>query len=160
MTIELGYMVRDKLTGFTGVAENRATFLYGCDRYCVQPPVDKDGKIPESTMIDEPQLELVADTERVVEPMQPPEQSVKLGLVVFDPIRGVEGTAFGRAVYLNGCARLFVHPKRTGKDNDKSFWVDEPQVEVRTSLLGKDKKTIDSVPRARTGGPAPSSSKY
>ena len=59
MKISLGTVVRDKVTGFMGVAENRATFMYGVDRYCIQPKVDKDGKIPESSMIDEPQLEIV-----------------------------------------------------------------------------------------------------
>lgn len=41
MSIALGSIVQDKVTGLVGVAENRATFLYGCDRYCIQPRIIK-----------------------------------------------------------------------------------------------------------------------
>ena len=61
--IPLGMIVRDKVTGLVGVAENRATFMYDCDRYCVQPRI-RDGRIPESIMVDEPQLEILHDEPR------------------------------------------------------------------------------------------------
>ena len=157
MTIPLGTIVRDKVTGFVGVAENRATFLYGCDRYFIQPQIKEDGSIPDGAMIDEPQLEPVEDKEPVMEAMGDPEQLVELGQVVKDPVKDVEGTVTGRAVYLNGCSRVFVEPKFSAKTKElASYWVDEQQVEP----LRKRTKVVEKTEGKAPGGPARSSSKY
>ncbi len=58
--INLGDKVKDKVTGFTGIAIGRTTWLHGCDRYVVQPIVGKDGKLPENQVFDELQLEVVS----------------------------------------------------------------------------------------------------
>ena len=44
--IKLGSKVKDKITGFTGVAVQRIEYLYGCVRYGVEGKVGKDGKAP------------------------------------------------------------------------------------------------------------------
>lgn len=59
MSVELGDKVRDKVTGFTGIAVSRIFWLYGCNRIGIQPPVGKDGKRPETEYFDEPQCEVV-----------------------------------------------------------------------------------------------------
>ncbi|WP_320838478.1 hypothetical protein [Zhongshania sp.] len=161
MRVPLGTIVKDKVTGLKGVAENRATFLYGCDRYCIQPQAKEDGTVPDSIMVDEPQLEIMESEPRAMIPAGEPEQKIELGCVVEDPIRGMVGTATGRAVYLNGCSRIFVQPKQVGDKEQKSWWVDEQQLKVKTSFTGSEKRTVDPVVRhARIGGPAPSNSKY
>ncbi len=59
--IELGSKCRDKLTGFMGVAVARTQWLYGCERYTVQPEkLDKDGKVLDTVTFDEPQLEVLS----------------------------------------------------------------------------------------------------
>jgi len=63
--VELGDHVRDTVSGFEGVAVARTEYLNGCARVGVQPPVDKDGKLPEAHHFDEPQLEVVLDQEAV-----------------------------------------------------------------------------------------------
>ena len=155
MRIQLGTVVRDRVTGFIGIAENRAAFLYGCDRYCVQPRVDKDGKIPDNQMIDEPQLEIVEGEQAVMSPVSEPPTLVELGQIVYDPVKDMEGTVMGRAVYLNGCSRIMVQPKQKGEKERKSWWVDEPQVTPRNSFI----KKVTQVEKKR-GGPALSNSKY
>ena len=55
--IELGREVRDKVSGFTGIASGRSTYLSGCAHICISPKVGKDRKLPESKWIDEPQVE-------------------------------------------------------------------------------------------------------
>ena len=55
--IELGQTVKDKVSGFVGVAVTSHEYLNGCRRISVQPPVDKDGKLPDVVTFDEPQLE-------------------------------------------------------------------------------------------------------
>lgn len=57
--VSLGDEVRDIVSGFKGIAIARTSYLQGCDRICVQPPVDEDGKLPKEAHFDEPQLEVV-----------------------------------------------------------------------------------------------------
>jgi hypothetical protein len=52
----LGQEYTDKITGFKGIAVYRTTWISGCDRIGLQPPVDKDGDIPDIQSFDEPML--------------------------------------------------------------------------------------------------------
>lgn len=163
--IKLGIVVRDKLTGIIGVTDNVASYLYGCDRYCVQP-FPKEGEVekPKSIMVDEPQLEVVADREPLMEAPPAPGQIVKLGQVVFDPIKNMKGVCTGRAVYLNGCSRILVElDMKNSKDLDfDSYWIDELRVQPSVNVVGG--KPImgheprdypaSSAPAASRGGPA------
>jgi len=56
----LGARVRDTLTGFEGIVNNRNQWLHNCNVYGIKPTsLDKDGKPRETHHFDEPQLELV-----------------------------------------------------------------------------------------------------
>lgn len=57
--IKLGDKVKDTISGFEGVAISRHSYLQGCDRISVQPPVDNEGKLPDTASFDEPQLTVV-----------------------------------------------------------------------------------------------------
>lgn len=57
--IEMGMKVKDAVTGFTGIVVATHNYLNGCMRVTVQPPVDKDGKLPDPATFDEPQLKQV-----------------------------------------------------------------------------------------------------
>ena len=59
--IKLGMEVRDKISGLTGIVTSVTEFLYGCRRLGVSPKEVKDGLIVDSSMVDEPQLEVVGD---------------------------------------------------------------------------------------------------
>lgn len=67
--IQLGDKVRDRLTGFEGVATGRHEYLYGCTRFTVSPVVLKDGHIAGNESFDEPQLEVLERAAFV--PMRP-----------------------------------------------------------------------------------------
>jgi hypothetical protein len=67
----LGKKVKDKVSGFEGIVVGRHTFLAGCDRYSVQPPVDKDGKLPEQQTFDDPQLKIVKEKKVVIKGEKP-----------------------------------------------------------------------------------------
>lgn len=56
--IKLGQKVRDKLTGFTGIATARLQYINRCEQVLVSLPVDKEGKHVESVWIDAPRLEV------------------------------------------------------------------------------------------------------
>lgn len=59
--IKLGTKVIDKVTGFEGIATSRVEYINGCIQYGVTPKVKKDDTTayPDSTYVDEGQLELV-----------------------------------------------------------------------------------------------------
>lgn len=58
-----GEKVKSSISGFQGLITARADHLNGCNRYWVQPPVDKDGKMQEGMWFDEGELERVAVAE-------------------------------------------------------------------------------------------------
>jgi hypothetical protein len=57
--MQLGDVVRDRVSGFQGVAVCRSEWLNGCVRWSVQPQALHEGKPIESQYIDEEQLEVV-----------------------------------------------------------------------------------------------------
>ncbi len=58
--IELGQEVKDKVTGFKGIASGKCIYLSGCTHVCIQPKVEKDGKLPDAKWFDEPMVEVVS----------------------------------------------------------------------------------------------------
>lgn len=48
----LGDRVRDRVSGFTGIATSHARHLTGCDRLWVEPAVDSTGKRGEGMWLD------------------------------------------------------------------------------------------------------------
>lgn len=57
--IVLGQEVKDRVSGFTGTAIARTTYLQGCDRISVQPKVTKSGELPAWKTFDEPDLVVI-----------------------------------------------------------------------------------------------------
>lgn len=55
-TIENGTTVKSSISGFTGMVTSRAQHLHGCNRYFVNPPVDKEGKLSDGYWFDEAEL--------------------------------------------------------------------------------------------------------
>ena len=66
MEIKLGNKVRDKVTGFEGIATARIEYINKCVQFCVKPKVKEDGKMPDGEYIDVDELEIV-DTGIVIE---------------------------------------------------------------------------------------------
>jgi len=58
--IELGQEVRDKVTGFSGIASGKSEYLSGCTHICIQPKVKRGNKeLPEPQWFDEPMVEVI-----------------------------------------------------------------------------------------------------
>lgn len=66
MSISFGSIYRDRVTGFTGVATGKATYISGCSQVLVAPMVGTDGAFREGQWFDEQRLELVDDVNRIV----------------------------------------------------------------------------------------------
>ena len=57
--VNLGDKVKDRVSGFCGVAVGKHDYLQGCTRITVQPAVDDNGKLPDTGTFDEPLLDVV-----------------------------------------------------------------------------------------------------
>ncbi len=60
--IKLGSRVKDKVTGFTGIATGRLVWEFACIRIAVQAQdLDKDGKPLDFQWFDEPRLDVLEE---------------------------------------------------------------------------------------------------
>lgn len=58
--VPLGTKLRDRVTGFVGIATAKIEFLNGCVQFSLKPSnLDKDGKVYEAQQFDCQQLEYV-----------------------------------------------------------------------------------------------------
>lgn len=53
---ENGIEVESNISGFKGMITSRAQHLHSCNRYYVNPKVDKDGKLPDGYWFDEAEI--------------------------------------------------------------------------------------------------------
>jgi len=67
--ITFGRKMKDKVTGFTGVATGYCTYLTGCERVLLVPPVGDDGKIRDGEWFDEARCDYVDDTVVTLNPI-------------------------------------------------------------------------------------------
>ena len=56
---DLGACVKDRVTDFEGIITSRIEYLNGCLQYCVEPKLDKEGKMRKHQYVDEGQLEFI-----------------------------------------------------------------------------------------------------
>ncbi|HEX2682698.1 MAG TPA: hypothetical protein VHL77_02125 [Ferruginibacter sp.] len=57
----LGKQVKDKITGFEGIAIGVINYLFGCNQIGIAPPMDKEGKRPPVEWFDEGRCEIIGD---------------------------------------------------------------------------------------------------
>lgn len=57
--IKLGDEVKDRVSGFEGVAVARIEYLNGCVQFEVQPKINEKKELPDTCYIDEQQLEII-----------------------------------------------------------------------------------------------------
>lgn len=154
---EMGQKAECLVTGFAGTIISITQYLYGVRRIGIQPPIDKDGKVPESHDIDESQVK-ITDIERVIQAEVKP-LSFELGQEAEDPISGYKGTIIGYCDFINGCRRVGLQQKYDSinhKQFDTGIWFYEPQLKVTAK---KPKKKVNtSEEDRRTGGPGMMSS--
>jgi len=78
-SVELGDLAKDTVTGFSGTVVAITTWLHGCSRIILQPKVGKDGKVPESSAFDEPQVVVVKKKVVAVANTNPPKRTAAPG---------------------------------------------------------------------------------
>lgn len=116
--IKLGYMYRDRLSGFTGTAAAIIEMLGGTVQVSLvknKPDCDK----PEDWHAFDYQTLEPVQTDEPFECIPPEPQVFKLGHRVKDVISGVVGVAKTRLTYMNGCVFYTIEgPTVDGKDTN------------------------------------------
>jgi hypothetical protein len=57
--VELGDLVQDRVSGFTGIATSLTEYLNGCRRVQISPKVKDDNSLDNERYFDEPQLKVI-----------------------------------------------------------------------------------------------------
>jgi hypothetical protein len=69
MEITLGARVRDRISGFRGIAIARTCWLHGCVRITIAPEkVETGGKLLSNETFDEPQVEYIDKAKNKAKP--------------------------------------------------------------------------------------------
>lgn len=151
--VEFGDEVECIVTGYKGIAISFLYQLHGCTMVGVQPPVDKEGKIPESYSIDLPQLTITKDGKGKVKIPEVDEDvsEVELGDEGRDKVSGYTGVATARVEFMNGCHRIGLRAKidKDGKRPDIEYFA-VGQVEL------VEPKKVEAQPKEearKPGGP-------
>jgi hypothetical protein len=58
---ELGKEVCTKVAGLKGIITSRSECLYGCNRYYIEPKVDKEGRKADGWWVDEDDVQIIGD---------------------------------------------------------------------------------------------------
>lgn len=138
MEFPLSAKLKDKLTGFTGVATGRCESLDGCIQYLLTPQAKEGEKFPEGTYIDYQRLEIVEDPIIDV-PMHV--FKFDLGDRVRDRVTGHEGIAVVNIAFINGCVRYGVAGKKQKKSEkvpDEVYFASEQLELIKAQELVVD----------------------
>lgn len=57
----LGKLVKDKVTGFSGIVTGKAEYLTGCAQYLISPKCAENGAMVEGHWYDEGRIEIVGE---------------------------------------------------------------------------------------------------
>lgn len=101
--VKLGSVVRDTITGQTGVAMARVKWLFGCERIGLAAmSLNKDGKADDVAWFDDQRIENVpGETDRLAA-VPAKALGFKLGSKVRDRITGFTGLAVASAEWVSG----------------------------------------------------------
>lgn len=78
--IELGDEVKDKITGFSGIAVARTQWITGCDRITIRPrTLKKEGGIHDIETFDEQQLTIVKKRALILSDVETPKKEKRGG---------------------------------------------------------------------------------
>lgn len=117
--IQLGNLVKDKLSGFTGTVSSHHLQLSGVEQYGVQPHVTtKDPtKAPDAMSFDECTLEVTGKGIAASLPPTDDTVTIILGEEIEDTASGFRGIATEKVTFCNGCVYFrFVSKTKSNLD--------------------------------------------
>ena len=105
--IKLGSLVKDNITGFTGIAIGRTEFAFGCIHIRIQAQgLTKEGEPIPTQSFDEQRIEVIKQSTKSW--ARPKETTIKLGNMVRDPLTGAVGIASARTFSLDGDVNILI----------------------------------------------------
>lgn len=138
MTVKLGHLAKDKVSGFTGIAVTQTDFLSGNVQFTLQPQVDEKGAEVPAQVFDAHQMESLGPVNTIKVIAAPADTGIKLGEKVKDIVSTVEGIAIRRATFLNGCVYYSVEIPTTAKKEGLEHFVEYQRLErVGAGVLRK-----------------------
>ncbi len=150
MKITLGKKLRDKVSGFTGIANTRTDFMTGNVQFNLITKIGEDG-LSKDQSFDIHQLEFVSD-EGITVIEAPVDTGVKLGEEYKDIITGAKGIATLKCTFLNGCVYYTVSTK-DAKDPKDMFVEYRRLVRVGPGVIKQITEQVKASPK-KTGGPS------
>jgi len=74
----MGKKVKDRISGFEGIAMSRHEYLNGCIQWGIQAKVDKDGNMPEIEHIDQEDLKITGvGVKKETKTTKPPQGGIR-----------------------------------------------------------------------------------
>jgi len=155
--LKLGQQMRDKVSGFAGIATTETEFMTGNVQFSLQPPAGGIfGAAAQS--FDVHQLEYAGVGTNVVQ--APADTGIELGFKVKDIVSGVSGIATQKTTFLNGCIYYAVVPEAAKDATEiKDFFIEYKRLNkvsvgvtpTITKRLAEEQATGELV---ATGGPS------
>lgn len=145
-TIKLGDIVKDVITGFTGVVCKYVEYPHNCPRLAIQPRELKDDLPQEMRYFDITHMELVE--KGVIKAAKPVQCSFAFGDKVTHNLSSLTGVVTSLLTDINGCMRVGVQSRemKDGLPVDE-LWITPQDLTLVTPV---------AVPQAepcKTGGP-------
>jgi hypothetical protein len=105
--ISVGDKVRDRVTGFTGIATGKAIDIIGCVRYTIEGAYDGKQEDSPALLVDWQVIEVLKNG-AIPYVQQPYKPGFAIGDKVKDQISGFEGIAVRVIHFINGCSHVTV----------------------------------------------------
>ena len=116
-----GDLTKDQITGLEGVVVSITSYLYGCRRIGLQPRELVNGALVETTLFDEPQLEVIQSGFIFPKDNHGIHPKDYRGCRVKDKITGLEGIVMAQTTYLYGEEIVSLQPSKA-KDGKTADW--------------------------------------
>lgn len=148
--LKLGSLVKDSITGFTGIATARTEFAYGCVHIRIQAQsLTEEGDPVPVHDFDDQRIEVLAPPSKKWP--EPKKSKITLGDIVRDTFTGAVGTATSRTVGIDGSIKLIVEQSGLTKDGEPrpAFYT----VIERLEIVDKRELTVSETSAATSGGP-------
>jgi hypothetical protein len=148
--IKLGSLVKDSITGFTGIAIGRTEFGFGCIHIRVQAQgLTKMGDPIPVQSFDDQRIEVLAPPAKLWP--EPKRTAIRLGNVVRDTLTGAVGVATALTVGLDGQINIIIEqPGLTPDGEPKSSLYSNAD---RAVVVDRRELKVSKASIATSGGP-------
>lgn len=144
----LGDKLRDRITGFEGIAAARLTYISGTVQYTLQPDKLDSGKVMDQAAFDWQRLEFVTAGPPGVRHEFAGLPKFEMGDRVADIVTDLKGLVTSCAEFIDGCVHYGVQPRKLKKTGDivKPYLIDCQRLELK-------ERAFDRPASSQVGGP-------